>query len=280
MVVSIEPTGAALGASVTGVDLSKQMSREQISAIYDAWMAHQVLIFPGQAVTENDQLRFTRYFGDLPRRKRYFKRLEKGTADDSVMFVTNIRENGQPIGTLPDGEMMFHSDGAYDADPYKFTMLYAIELPSHGGDTLFADMYRAFDTLPQHLKEKLHGRNAVHGYYAGSVVKGVNHGAYSGEVDHPIFIRHPDTGRTAIFASRLMTVAIEGLPQSESNTLLEELFAHMEAPENVYRHKWTLNDFVIWDNRCTIHARTDFPHVERRLLRRTVVQGIRPQMAA
>ena len=280
MSIRVKPTGTALGARVTGIDLSQELSEQQVGEIHEAWLDHLVLIFPGQDLSEEDQVRFTLRFGEMPKRKRYENRAEKSTSDKSIMLVSNIRENGKPIGSLPDGEMMFHSDGAYDQDPYKYTLLYAVELPSQGGDTLFANMYRAYESLPEALKQKLKGCHGVQGYYGGAVVKGINPGAYSGEVEHPLFIRHPDTGRTAIYASRLMTVRIAEFSESESNDLLDQLFDHIERPENIYAHKWELGDFVMWDNQCTVHARTDFPREERRLLRRTTVQGVRPVLAA
>ncbi len=279
MGIRIEPTGAAVGARIYGVDLSQDISEQDFKAIHQAWLDHLVIIFPGQTLTEEDQVRFTLRFGEMPKRKRYEGRPEANTTHQSIMLVSNIRENGRPIGSLPDGEMMFHSDGAYDVAPYRYTLLYAVELPSHGGDTLFANMYRAYETLPEDVKQKLAGCHGVQGYYSGSVIKGVNAGDYSGEVMHPLFVRHEETGRTALFASRLMTVRIAELSQQDSDELLAVLFDHIERADNVYAHRWTVGDFVAWDNRCTVHARTDFPENERRLLRRTTVQGTAPGMA-
>lgn len=279
MALTIKPTGAALGASVTGVDLSCPLTPSLVEEIYQIWMDHQVLIFPDQNLTEEDQVRFTLNFGEMPKRKRYEARPNTTVADRSIMLVTNVRENGEPIGSLPDGEMMFHSDGAYDPDPYKFTLLYAVELPSWGGDTLFADMYSAYDGLPDTLKARLAQFHGIHGYYSGAVLKSDTGGNWSGEVQHPLFIRHDDTGRTALYVSRLMTVGIAEIPGKEGQAILEELFARIERPENIYIHRWKIGDFVMWDNRCTAHARSDFPREERRMLRRTTVQGIRPRMA-
>lgn len=279
MALKIKPTGEALGASVTGVDLSRPLSQLLVAEIYQIWMDYQVLIFPDQTLTEEDQVRFTLNFGEMPRRKRHDTRPNTDALDRSIMLVTNVRENGKPIGSLPDGEMMFHSDGAYDLDPYKFTLLYAVELPSWGGDTLFANMYAAYDGLPETLKVRLAQFHGIHGYYSGAVLKSDTGGSWSGEVQHPLFIRHDDTGRTALYVSRLMTVGIAEMPGDEGQAVLDELFAHIERPENIYVHNWTVGDFVMWDNRCTVHARRDFPSDERRMLRRTTVQGIRPQMA-
>lgn len=279
MTMKIEPTGAATGARITGLDLSQEQDQATIDAIHGAWMEHQVLVFPEQELTEEEQIRFALLWGNFPKRDRYATRAEKDVADKSIMLVSNIREGGKPIGSLPDGEMMFHTDGAYDEHPYNYSLLYAVELPSTGGNTLFANMYKAYDTLPDDLKEKLATCTALQRYYSGTVQRGQHEGAYSGEFSHPVFIEHNETGRTALYVSRLITMAINELPEAESDEILEYLFDHSEKPALVYEHVWSLGDFVMWDNRCLNHARTDFPETERRLLRRNVIQGKRPERA-
>ena len=279
MTIRIEPVSDALGARITGVDLRREPDAETWGTIHKAWLDHQVLNFPGQELSEEDQIRFSRHWGDFPRRKRFEERREKNIADRSIMLVSNIRENGKPIGSLPDGEMMFHTDGAYDEHPYRYTLLHAIELPSVGGNTLFANMYKAYDPLPDDLRRRLAGCHAVQGYYADTVQKGAAGGSYSGDFTHPVFIAHEETGRIALYVSRLMTMRIVELPEEESAAVLERLFDHCERRDLIYEHVWTKGDFVMWDNRCTNHARTDFPRSERRLLRRTVIQGVRPEPA-
>jgi taurine dioxygenase len=279
MTLTVEPLDAPLGARVTGIDLRQSVEAEAFDAIYRAWMDHQVLIFPGQEIDEADQIRFSLMFGEMPTRDRYEGRNEKDTGDKSIMLVSNVREKGKQIGSLPDGEMMFHTDGAYDEHPYKFTFLYAVDLPSVGGNTVFADMYRAYDTLSDDVKRDLEQATVRHGYYSGTVQRGENVGPYSGDAIHPLFIAHGDTGRTAIYASRLLTQRILELDEAESDRVLDQLFDHCERPELIYEHVWSPGDFVMWDNRCTNHARTDFARSERRLLRRTVVQGVRPTPA-
>ena len=278
MAIKIEPLSAPLGARVTGIDLSEEPDAATWEAIHRAWLDYLVLVFPGQDLTEQEQIRFSRHWGEFPVRKRFEDRDTK-VSDKSIMLVSNIRENGKPIGSLPDGEMMFHTDGAYDEHPYRYTLLHAIELPSVGGNTLFANMYKAYETLADDLKRKLAGCHGVQGYYANTVNKNDPVAAYSGDFTHPLFIRHEETGRTSLYVSRLMTLRIPELPQEESDEILEFLFDHSEKRELIYEHVWTKGDFVMWDNRCTNHARTDFPETERRLLRRTVIQGVRPEPA-
>jgi taurine dioxygenase len=279
MSMKVEPTGAATGARITGVDLSQVLDADIVAAIHQAWMDHQVLIFPNQDLTEDEQVRFALLWGEFPKRDRYETSARKNNSDKSIMLVSNIREGGKPIGSLPDGEMMFHTDGAYDEHPYIYSMLYAVELPSFGGNTMFANMYKAYETLPDDLKRKLANCTALQRYYSGAVQRGLHKGSISGEFSHPVFIEHNETGRTALYISRLLTMGINELPDAESDEIINLLFDHSERPELYYEHVWSPGDFVMWDNRCLNHARTDFPETERRLLRRNVIQGVRPERA-
>jgi taurine dioxygenase len=191
-----------------------------------------------------------------------------------IMLISNIREDGEPIGALPDGEMMFHHDMIHSAMPSKATMLYAVEIPSYGGDTLFASGYAAYETLDPSVRAKLEGKRAFHHYNYGSTLKGDGRGTESfSQCSHPIFRTNDETGRKAVYVNRLMTERIEGMEDGESNKLLNILFDHMENPEFVYTHVWRKGDLLLWDNRCSSHARTDFPAGERRLLLRTTIKG-------
>ena len=275
--MEVKPLCDALGAKITGLNLSVELGSGVKRKIHDAWLKYQVLVFPNQTLTEDEQIRFARSWGKFPVRDRYERRAEKGTADKSIMLVSNIRKNGKPIGSLPDGEMMFHTDGAYDENPYNYTMLYALELPSNGGNTLFANMYKAYQELDNELKQKLANCTANHGYYSATVQRGEHQGAFSGEFAHPVFIEHNETGRTVLYISRLLTLRIPELSKKESDLVLDKLFDHSERREFIYEHVWKVGDLVMWDNRCINHARTDFSRTERRLLRRNVIQGVRPK---
>ena len=274
--MEIEKLTDSFGARIHGLDLSIPLNRDEHAELHKAWLDYQVLVIPKQNLTQEEQIKFARTWGEFPKRERYDKRAEKGTADKSIMLVSNIRENGKPIGSLPDGEMMFHTDGAYDEHPYNYTMLHALELPETGGNTLFANMYAAYETLADEMKLKLSDCSAHHGYYSGTVQRGQPVGHLNGEFSHPVFIEHNETGRTALFISRLLTLCINELSKEESEEILEFLFDHSEKPEFIYEHRWSLGDLVMWDNRCLNHARTDFSTSERRLLRRNVIQGKRP----
>lgn len=273
----VERVTEVVGARVTGIDLSKELDAETHSKLHQAWLDYQVLVIPDQDLTQEQQIRFARTWGKFPKRQRYARRVEKDTADTSIMLVSNIRKNGIAIGSLPDGEMMFHTDGAYDEHPYNYTMLFAIELPSLGGNTLFSNMYAAYEALPDDMKRRLADCTAHHGYYSGTVQRDQPVGNFNGDFSHPVFIQHNETGRTALFISRLLTLRINELSQTESDIVLEFLFDHSESAEFIYEHEWKIGDMVMWDNRCLNHARTDFPREERRLLRRNVIQGVRPK---
>lgn len=268
------PLSPALGAEILGVDLSRPISDELFAKIRDCWHDNVVLLFRDQHLSEDDQVRFAERFGPLAvsHTRRYT------TANPAVMLISNIRENGKQIGALPDGEMQFHSDQCYQEKPAMASMLYAIEVPGKGGNTLFANAYAAYKTLPDDIKRRLDGRKAMHAYdYDNASMKrgtqirdGVPHFA------HPLVRTHPASGRKALYVNRLMTIAIEGLPEAESAELLDILFEHQENPAFVYEHVWHVNDLLMWDNRCALHARTDFSNDERRLMRRVTVLGERP----
>ena len=276
MSITVRPLSPALGAEIVGVDLSCPLDEATVAAIKAAWSEHLVLLFRDQALSEDDQVRFARHFGELQQRPRPKDlRAEAKVKNPEVMLVSNIRENGKPIGSLPDGEMQFHSDMCYILTPPKGTFLYAIEIPSEGGDTLFLNMYKAYETLPLETKARLKGKNAVNVFLYGSTSRDGNKPDFNihPHATHPIVRTHSDTRRPALYVNRLMTWNIEGMEGAEGQELLDSLFDHIEQPQFIYEHKWKVGDLILWDNRCTLHARTDFSDKERRLLRRVVVQA-------
>ena len=280
--IKITPLSAACGAEITGVDLTQELSAPTVAAIRQAWHDHIVLVFRGQEITEEQQLRFASYFGSLGRRKEAMFREElqsrnQGTkqVNPNILLVSNIKEKGEPIGAFGEGEMWFHIDSGYAEKPYNYTFLYALELPSTGGNTQFSNMYKAYDALPADLKIRLAGKKAlhIHEYERSAKVELRDDLSKSAHFFHPVFSTHAETGRKSLFVDRLMTARLEGLPKEENESLLEQLYEIGERPEFIYEHKWQLGDFVMWDNRCAIHARTWFPPEERRLLRRCAIEG-------
>ena len=278
--IDVTPLSTACGAEVKGVDLTGPLTAATIAAIKEAWNSYLVLVFRGQTLSQDDQLRFASYFGELGDRKKapeHLRTRAEGSRQDNqkILLVSNIKVDGQAIGAFGEGEFWFHIDGGYTPRPYRYTFLYALELPSLGGNTKFANMYKAYEAVPAALKEKLRGRKALHIHEYNRAKQASSSGDISGISHHfhPVFITHPDTGRKTLFVDRLMTTRIEGLSAEESSAILDQLYEIGERREFIFEHVWRLGDFVMWDNRCSTHARTDFPKDERRLLRRCTVEG-------
>lgn len=276
MALKINKLSEHIGAEIREIDLNLDQSPETIALINQAWFDNIILLFRGQHLDAERQLVVTGWFGEPGKVARPKKFHPKGydKLPEGIMLISNIRENGEPIGALPDGEMMFHHDMMHAELPHKATMLNAVEIPSHGGNTLFASGYAAYDTLPDEFRLPLEGRKAFHHYNYGSVQKGDNKGtpAFSESV-HPVFRTHDNTGKKAIYVNRLMTEGVVDMDQDQATKLLNAVFDHAEEARFVYEHEWRVGDLLLWDNRCSMHARTDFPETERRLLLRTTVLG-------
>ncbi|MDB5543504.1 MAG: hypothetical protein JWO64_653 [Hyphomicrobiales bacterium] len=274
--IEVVPLSPALGAEIRGVDLRAPLDEETIRTIRKAWNDHIVIRLRGQELSEEDQVRFGETFGPLNRSAK--TRAHHNAKNPAIMLISNIRENGQLIGALPDGEMHFHTDQSHQETPCSGTMLYALEVPVTGGDTLFANCYTAYETLSDEMKQRLEGKHALHAYdydnastRRGTVLKeGVPHAV------HPVVRTHPETGRKALYVNRLMTLRIEDMDPQESEEILQTLFDHIEQPAFVWGQQWKAGDVVLWDNRCSVHARTDFSAAERRLMRRVTILGEKP----
>ncbi len=280
MSITVTPLSPACGAEISGVDLSQELDSATVQQIEDAFHEHVVLLFRGLDLTGDDQRRFAGYFGKLGERKRSPNGSTPGGGYDSpFMYVTNIVEDGKPIGAFGDGEMWFHHDTSYYENPHKATLLYSMELPSEGGNTCFSNMYKAYDRLPDALKQKLQGRKVlqIHDYKRRERID-IYNTDISGMLqrEQPIIVTHPRTRRKALYISRLMSARIGGLEPAESEDILEDLFDRSEDPEIVLEHEWKLGDLVMWDNYASIHMRKDFPREQRRLMRRLTVDGYGP----
>ena len=275
MAVTITPTSAACGAEISGVDLRQPLSGDDVSEIRRAWLDHLVIVFRDQDLTPADHKRACGHFGKIGEYNRPKERQHPKHASDEIMLISNIRKDGKPIGSFGDGEMWFHGDTCYYPVPNKITMLYAMELPSHGGNTRVNNMYAAYDRIPAELKARLEGHTVlqIHDYKRteridpDGDIEGMLH------QHQPIFVTNPETGRRALYVNRLMSAKIDGFPRAESDAILEQLFEIAEDPDLYYEHTWRLGDLLMWDNRCSIHARTEFPKDEDRLLRRCTVKG-------
>jgi taurine dioxygenase len=272
--LAVRPLSPALGAEIIGVDLREEIDDRAFAQILEAWHDHLVILLRNQELSETDEVRFAERFGPpaVIHTKEYVRN------HPAVMLISNIREDGKPIGALPDGEMQFHSDQCHQERPAMASLLYAIEVPSKGGNTLFANQYKAYETLPEAIKRRIDGRKALNAYdyHTAAMKRGTRLAEGVPRYAHPVVRTHPATGRKALYVNRLMTGQIEGLPAQESDELLNFLFDHQEQREFVYEHVWRPGDLLMWDNRCALHARTDFSADERRLMRRVTILGEKP----
>ena len=274
--MEVVPLSPALGAEIRGVDASRPIADADFARILNAWHEHLVILLRGQALDEDQQVAFARRFGELsPIHTSHHSATNK-----AVMYIGNRKTDGKMLGALPLGEMQFHSDQCYTERPAIGTMLYSIEIPDEGGNTLFANAYKAYDALPASVRQRIDGRKAVHVYdYGGGVLDRKNMVEPKDGMcyAHPVARTHDATGRKALYVNRLMTHHIEGLEREESEKLLGVMFDTIERPEFIYEHRWRVGDVLLWDNRCTLHARRDFNPEENRWMRRVTIRGDRPR---
>ena len=269
-----------MGAEITGIDLSRPLSLDQKDAINQAFLEHHLLTFRDQDLAPAQQFAFTENFGEI---EEHVARLPDGEKLPLVHVVNNLDKDGRPTAKPHStGNYYWHTDKSYHAVPSLTTLLHALELPPAGGDTLFCNMYLAYETLPDERKAWLDGKRAVHSWEASRRNTG-NRPASADEirerppVSHPVVRTHPDTGRKLLYIGT-HTSHIEGMPEAEGKALLDELLEHAIQPANVYRHQWHVGDLCMWDNRCLLHRGDDNYDMgkHRRILHRTVVRGTVP----
>ena len=278
----IETFDAPLGAQVLGLDLSQALSQGDFQRLHHAHLDHHVLVFRDQRITPQQQVDFSRRFGPL---QIHVLRQFQLPSQPEVLIISNIVENGQPIG-LGDAGHFWHSDLSYKEVPSLGSMLHAQELPDEGGDTVFANMHLAWESLPAALRHAVRGARAEHSYLSQyeelrrrNPWRPALSQAQIDEVQpvtHPVVRVHPETGRRALFVSEHFTTRIVGLPDDESRAVLDELFAHSVRPEHLYVHRWQPHDLVFWDNRSLMHLATGCPPEQRRKLYRTTIEGDAP----
>lgn len=278
----IRPFSDAVGAEITGLDLAKPVNAEDFTLIHRAHLDHHVLVFRDQRISPDQQIAFSRRFGAL---QIHVLKQFLLAGHPEILIVSNIIEDGRNIG-LGDAGKFWHSDLSYKELPSLGSMLHAQELPSEGGDTLFADMHKAWDAVPTALRKVVEGRSAAHSYtarYAETKFEGnwrptltAEQLAQVQEVIHPVARTHPENGRKALFVSEGFTTRIVGLPDDESRDVLQQLYALSVQEQNIYRHQWQPHDLVFWDNRSLIHLATGCPAHLRRKLYRTTIQGDAP----
>jgi taurine dioxygenase len=280
--IEIRRFDAPVGAEVIGLDLHRPLPDADFARIHRAHLDHHVLVFRDQRITPQQQIDFSRRFGPLQIHVLHQFLL---AGHPEILVVSNIVDNGKPIG-LGDAGHYWHSDLSYKEKPSLGSLLHAQELPEEGGDTLFANMHLAWDTLPDALKRQVSGLRAEHSYlakYEELRQRSPWRPKLSDEqvaqvkpVEQPVVRTHPETGRKALFVSEHFTTRIVGLPDDESRDLLAQLFAHSVKPEHLYRHRWQPHDMVFWDNRSLMHLAAGCPDHMRRRLNRTTIEGDLP----
>jgi taurine dioxygenase len=277
----IQPTNAALGAAIDGLDL-RALDAAAFAAIHRAWLDHQVLLFRDQALTDADLAAFSRRFGDLDEApvQETGRRFVEGHPE--IYVVSNVVADGVAIGSLGAGEAVWHTDMSYLPDPPKASALYALEVPAAGGDTHFCSMSAAWDGLPGPLQRRLEGLRVKHdgtynsGGYTRHGVTPTDDPRTSPGVLHPLVLIHPETGRRGLYLGRRRNAYIEGMSLEDSGALLDEIWALATHESLTWRHQWRVGDLVLWDNRCTMHRRDAFDPAARRVMHRTQIRADRP----
>ena len=270
----VKPLHPALGCEISGITLAQAVEPKMFGKVYEAFLDYELILFRGVDLPPATQVAFAKSFGEV--QIHVMNQYQKYPEHPEIYMLTNADKDGKPTGKHPDkGTLHWHTDGSWRERTGQATMMYSEIVPEEGGETEFADMYAAYDRLPPAMRAKVEGRRAVNHYVYNSVVRGDKQGVdATSQAAHPVIRTHDETNRKAIYVNRLMTVKIEGMSEQESDALLNFLFDHCEKPEFVYTHVWRKGDLIIWDNRCSSHARTDFPSDQRRLLLRTTVKGI------
>ncbi len=282
--MEVKPLSQILGAEIKGIDVGELNNRTFLE-IYKAFLEYHVLVFRDQDLPPQNQLAFARRFGELD------IHIQKESAHSNypeVQILSNKKVDGKFVGSPSAGDN-WHSDLSYTEIPTLCTMLYALEVPFQGGDTEWANMYKAYDSLPEKHKLKLKGLHARHTFNrfrnprveVPEVYKGKGKERYIDvappDAIHPIARTHPETGRKALYISERFTIGIEELDENEGQDLLDVLFEHQKKTEFIYHHRWDLHDLTIWDNRCLIHlACGGVPEGQIRYMHRTIVRGDRP----
>ncbi len=281
--LQVVPLDAPLGADIRGVDISRPLDAQTADAIRKAWLDHIVLRFRGQALDPSSLIAFGRLFGELHASKGVTYGSKPSDIPPEVELITTLPEDGLPPGNRAADENVWHTDMSFYDMPASASLLYAQIVPRSGGNTWFTNLYRAFDTLPEDLRQAIDGRRSIHdaAYTAMHEIRAgyapVTDKSQGPGARHPIVRTHPETGRQALYLGRAGYGYIEGYDVAQSDRLLERLWAHMTRPDFVWEQTWQAGDLIMWDNRACAHGRTAVaPEIRRRLIRVTV-KGEKPQ---
>jgi len=280
----IVSSGMALAADIEGLDLAQPLNTETIDAVRRAWLDHLVLRFRGQSLTLEQLERFSSYFGEMDRAPITPWTGKPHIPDHPyVAVMSNIEVDGKPIGSLGNGEAIWHTDMSYKENCPTASILYSVEIPPAGGNTNFANMYLAYERLPADLRARVDaGLQCKHDASTNSA--GQRRAGFEGVTDprevpgavHPVARIHPETGRKCLFLGRRRNAYLMGLDLDESEAVLDALWDAATDPALVWSQEWQVGDVLMWDNRSVIHHRDEFQATDRRLLYRTQLVGDRP----
>ena len=281
--LTVRPLSKVMGAEAIGVDLSQPLDDAAFRAIHRAFLDAGVLVLRDQRLTPEQHVAFSKRFGDLAIHvKDEF--LYPGIPE--ILILSNRKHaDGRPMG-FEDAGRYWHTDMSYVAEPPLGSLLHAVEIPPEGGDTIFCNMYLAYEELPAAMKARIATLRGVHSFVAsfeGKTKAGASRGTLTDEQKqkltdavHPMVRTHPETGRKALYVNPGFTYKVEGMDAAEGQALLEELFAHSTQARFLYRHVWQPHDLVFWDNRCAMHHATTYEPRYIRHMQRTTVKGDRP----
>lgn len=280
----IRPLSRACGAEVVGLDVTRPLERDQVNALHRALGENGILLFRDAAMKPQQHIAFSRHFGPL---EAHVVGEFNLPGHPEIFVVSNVKEDGKLKGAVYAGQY-WHSDLSYMQKPSLGSLLLCREMPDTGGDTMWANMYLAYETLSEVMQRFLGSLRAIHDYshaYDTYFAKLKERPPLTAEqraktppVEHPLVRTHPVTGRKALYVNPGFTTGIVGMPDDESQPILDLLFRHSTRPEFVYRHKWRVNDLVFWDNRCTMHyALSDYDFSVRRHMHRTTIAGDVPR---
>lgn len=286
----VVPVDAALGAEVRNIDL-RAIDDSAFDPLHAAWLEQVMLVFRGQSLDAEDLVRLVHRFGTPVTSSNLHQRnLEERTANQvfnlppEVTVVTNLQQDGKPVGILGDGEVVWHSDFSFKEKPTAARMLVAKEVPPQelGGNTYFLNTYAAYDALSTDMKKRISGMTIKQGNVIDTAMKLRPGASLNADIrtlpgpSHPIISTHPETGCNMLFLGRRHSAYVNGCSLEESEALLDELWAHATQPRFWYEHRWSVGDVVVWDNRATLHRREAFDPAHRRVLYAAQVEGHRP----
>jgi alpha-ketoglutarate-dependent taurine dioxygenase len=288
MSITVRALHPAIGAEIRGVDLRTPMDAETFRAVHDAWMKHLVVVFPGQHITDEEHVAFTRFFGEP---EIFHQTIIRSRSVKEIFRVSNVDDDGNlmppshPTVQQVSLAQLWHTDSSYRAMPCIGSLLHGVEISRTGGETQFINMYMVFDDLPDVLRRQVEGRHARHDFGNLHRLRDLKPLTKAEKASmppawQPLVRRHPVTGRKSLYISPIYNDAVEGLDDRAARWLIDELTEFAAQSRFMYKHRWEPDDVLMWDNRCTIHAVTPHDPAERRVMHRTTIAGDQPVLAA